>query len=137
MLSKTAWFLAATWSLAVIGGSLAICRSFRVLARNREAKHTVGKALRQRLRRLCRRFGLFVAADRARILALGVGIAVDELDDRHRRIVAVAEAGLDDAGIAARPSGVTLGEGGHQLVGENLILKPGDREAPGMQPALL
>src|SRR6201996_761360 len=38
---------------------------------------------------------------RAGILALGVDVAVDELDNRHRGVVAVAETGLDDAGVAA------------------------------------
>src|SRR5205809_7930362 len=122
MLSKTAWSLAGTWFLAVIGGSLAICRSFRVLALNREAKHTIGTALRQRPRRLGRRFFLFVAAHRAGILALGLGLAVDQLDDRHRRIVAVVVAGLDDAGIAAGPGGIALGEHRHQHVRMGRIL---------------
>ena len=50
------------------------------------------------------RFGfLALVLRRAEILALGLGIAVDQLDHRHRRGVAVAEAGLDDAAIAARP----------------------------------
>ncbi len=39
--------------------------------------------------------------DRAGILALGLFVAVDELDHRHRRVVAVAEAGLDDAQVTA------------------------------------
>src|SRR4051812_35051440 len=38
---------------------------------------------------------------RTGVETLGIDVAVDELDDRHRRIVAVTEAGLDDAGIAA------------------------------------
>src|SRR5882757_4244669 len=38
---------------------------------------------------------------RARIQPLGVDVAVDEFDHRHRRIVAIAEAGLDDAGVTA------------------------------------
>src|SRR6266568_985745 len=80
---------------------------------------------------LCRRFFVLgLAADRAGILAFGVGVAVDQLDDRHRRVVAVAVAGLDDAGIAAGPGGVALGEDRQQLVGEHLILQPGDRQAP-------
>ncbi len=43
---------------------------------------------------------------RAGILALGVLVAVDELDEGHRRVVAKAEAGLQDAGVAARTRGV-------------------------------
>src|SRR5258708_31853161 len=51
-----------------------------------------------------RRFGFFgFGVDRAGILALGVGVAVDQFDDRHRRVVAVTVPGLDDAGIAALP----------------------------------
>src|SRR6476620_6246770 len=47
-----------------------------------------------------RRFrGFFL--DRAGIEALGVDVAVDEFDHGHRRVVAIAEAGLDDAGVAA------------------------------------
>src|SRR5260370_26246606 len=60
-------------------------------------------------------FGL--GAGRAGILALGVGIAVDQLDDRHRRIVAVAEPGLDDPGVSAAPAGITLRQRGRQLRG--------------------
>src|SRR6266851_5008587 len=87
---------------------------------------------------LCCLFLVFsLAGERAGILAFGFGIAVDQLDDRHRRIVAVAIAGLDDARIAAGPGGVTLGENRQQLVGERLILQPGDRQPPGMQPAAL
>src|SRR6266536_6603289 len=47
---------------------------------------------------LCR-FG-FLFLHRTRILALGVDVAVDELDHGHRGVVAVAEARLDDAGVA-------------------------------------
>src|SRR5713101_2028314 len=87
---------------------------------------------------LCCLFLVFsLAGERAGILAFGFGIAVDQLDDRHRRIVAVAIAGLDDARIAAGPGGVTLGENRQQLVGERLILQLGDRQPPGMQPAAL
>src|SRR3546814_18516959 len=38
---------------------------------------------------------------RAGVLALGCGIAVDQLDDRHPRHVAVAEAGLQHPAVAA------------------------------------
>ena len=41
------------------------------------------------------------SAGRAGILALGIGVAVDQLDDGHRRHVAIAEAGLEHAGVAA------------------------------------
>src|SRR5262249_1435773 len=48
--------------------------------------------------------------DRARILALGLGVAVDQLDDAHRRHVAVTEPGLEDARVAALAFLVTLGQ---------------------------
>jgi hypothetical protein len=37
----------------------------------------------------------------ARFGALGVDVAVDQLDHRQRGVVAMAEAGLEDAGVAA------------------------------------
>src|SRR5438309_906642 len=37
---------------------------------------------------------------RTGVLALGIDVAIDELDHGHRGVVAVAEAGLDDAGVA-------------------------------------
>src|SRR6266496_2399358 len=53
------------------------------------------------IRESLRRFGVGLLLHRAGILALGVDVAVDEFDHGHRRVVAVAEAGLDDAGVAA------------------------------------
>src|SRR5690606_7651333 len=55
-------------------------------------------------------------------LALGLGVAVDQLDDRHGRGVAVAEARLDDAGIAARPVLVPLGQRREELA-HGLLLR--------------
>src|ERR1700719_1807285 len=66
-----------------------------------------------------RRFrGLFL--HRAGIEALGIDVAVDEFDHGHRRVVAVAEAGLDDAGVAALPVLVTGRQRVEQLL--DLIL---------------
>src|SRR3546814_2739183 len=45
--------------------------------------------------------GVFVFLDGARILTLGVGVAVDEFDDRHRRGVVGTDAGLQHADVAA------------------------------------
>src|SRR6202040_513003 len=46
--------------------------------------------------------GLFgMRLNGTRILAFGLDVAIDELDHRDRRGIAVAEAGLHDAGIAA------------------------------------
>src|SRR4051794_14510693 len=70
-------------------------------------------------RKNLRRFGgLFLG--RAGVLALGVHIAVDEFDHRHRRIVAVTEASLDDTGIAALAVLVARGQRIEQLA--DLIL---------------
>ncbi len=61
--------------------------------------HGNGSAGPRRIRRrpetsgpdLGRRFGLFFAGARSGIDALGGRVAIHQLDDRHRRIVAVAE----------------------------------------------
>src|SRR5579862_4798725 len=74
-------------------------------------------------------FRFVVLWTRAGILAFGGFVALDQFDDGHRRVVAVAEAGLDDAGIAARAAGVALGERRQQLVGELGVLQAGDRLA--------
>src|SRR3569623_1429210 len=67
-----------------------------------------------------RRSGRFVEVlvvhHRARILALGADVAVDELDDRHRRGVRGADTGLDDAGIATLAVGVARGQHVVQLL---------------------
>ena len=61
-------------------------------------------------------FGFVVAAlNRAAVEALGVDVAVDELDHRQRGVVAVAEAGLQDADIAALTVLVARAEDGEQL----------------------
>ena len=59
----------------------------------------------------------------AGILALGIDVAVDELDDRHRRRVAVAEAGLQDARIAAVAVRIALGEHVEELLDDGLVLE--------------
>ena len=48
--------------------------------------------------------GFFIVHDleRAAVLALGRNVAIDELDESQRGGVAVAEAGLQNAGIATR-----------------------------------
>src|ERR1700733_957239 len=50
------------------------------------------------------------------IQALGIDVAIDEFDHGHRRVVAVAEAGLDDAGIAAMTVLVAGRQNGEQLL---------------------
>jgi hypothetical protein len=42
-----------------------------------------------------------VAADRARVLAHGLDLAIEEFEHRHRGVVAVAKSSLHGAGIAA------------------------------------
>src|SRR5215470_1858650 len=84
------------------------------------------------------RLGLFLfGRARARILAFGFGVAVDQFDHRHRGIITVAVAGLDDAGIAARPVRVTLCQGRHQLVCKHRVLQRGDRPAAVGETAML
>src|SRR5581483_3277940 len=80
-------------------------------------------------------FGLVLARglDRTRVLALGLDIALDELDQRHCRGVAVAEARLDDAGVAALPLLVALGEHGEELLDQLGVLQARERLAPRVQ----
>src|SRR5215472_705360 len=68
-------------------------------------------------------FALFVGRGWAGIFALCLRVAVDELDDRHRSVVAVAITGLDDAGVAAAAVGITVRQGRHQLHGDLLTLR--------------
>src|SRR5712675_646584 len=78
------------------------------------------------------RFGLSpLALDSswAGIFALGLGIAVDQFDQCHRSIVAVAVPRLDDAGVTAGPGRIALRQGRHQLVGQTRVLQRGDRPA--------
>src|SRR3954468_17511603 len=65
----------------------------------------------------------------AAVLALGGGVALDELDHRHRRHVAEAEAGLEDAQIAAAAARVARAERGEQLVGDIGVAQEADRLA--------
>ena len=72
----------------------------------------------------------------SRIQALGFRVAIDQLDHRHRRRVAVAEPRPQQPGIAARPAGVALRQGGEQLVREpGVAAESGDRLPPGVQIA--
>src|SRR5687767_3503994 len=83
--------------------------------------------------------GLFelLALDRARILTLGRNIAIDELDDRDRRGVGRANAGLNDAGVAAVAIGVAGGEYVEQLLELGLVQQPRLGEPAIGEPALL
>src|SRR4029079_8172533 len=53
---------------------------------------------------------------RTGILTLGLGIAIHELDEGHRRVVAMPKAGLQHAGIAARAIGVAWANHLEQLL---------------------
>src|SRR5688572_5584275 len=66
---------------------------------------------------------------RAGILSFGCNIAVDELDHRHRRIVAVAEAGLEDPHVAAGATLVAGAQHVDQLGRCRLVAGLGDQQA--------
>src|ERR1700759_4618018 len=74
---------------------------------------------------------------RAGILALGIDVAIDELDHRHRGVVAVAEAGLDDSGVTAVTVRITLRQHVEQLLDLIDIADFGDGLAAHGEPALL
>src|SRR5215813_10050556 len=74
---------------------------------------------------------------RTGILALGVDIAVDELDHCHRRVVAIAEAGLDDAGIATLAVLVAGRQRVEQLLGHLDVAHLTDRLTAHRKAALL
>ena len=57
-------------------------------------------------------FVLVVDHDRTAVLALGRGVALDELDHRHRGGVAEAEARLQHAQCSRRCAGCSAGERG-------------------------
>src|SRR4051812_19715000 len=73
----------------------------------------------------------------AGVQALGVDVAVDELDHRDRRVVAIAEAGLDDAGVAALAVLVADGQRIEQLADLILIAHLADRLPSHRKPPLL
>src|SRR5688572_22723817 len=78
-----------------------------------------------------------LADHRAAVLALGVEVAVDQLDDAHRRGVAGAQAGLDDTGIAAVAVGVALRQHVEQLDQLGVVEQPRMGEAAIGEAALL
>src|SRR5579863_5748085 len=82
-------------------------------------------------------FGLAGADHRARILALCGDVAIDQLYDRHRGGIAVAETGLEDAAIAAGARLVALGQRRHHLVGDLGVLQGGQDLTPRVQAAAL
>ena len=71
------------------------------------------------------------------IEALGGLVAIDELDHRHRRVVAVAEAGLEHAGIAAVALLVAGAQHVEQLLDHGDVAHLRDRLAAGVQVAAL
>src|SRR5690606_22597997 len=75
--------------------------------------------------------------DRTGALALGGDVAVDEFDDRHRRVVAVAEAGLQHADVAAVPVGVARAEDREQLADHLDVAQAADGDAAAVQVAAL
>src|SRR5690606_11372156 len=86
---------------------------------------------------LCR-FGFVVLGEgRAGILALGIDVAIDEFDHGQRGIVAIAEAGLEDAQVAAIALLVARAENGEELGHLSLVANLRDGLATGMQVAAL
>src|SRR5947209_19807680 len=80
---------------------------------------------------------LFLALHRAGILPPRIDIAVDEFDDTERRVVAVTEARLQDAGIAAVALFVARPEHVEELFDQRDIAHLRDRLAARMQVAAL
>mgnify|MGYP007112926935 CR=1 FL=1 len=66
-----------------------------------------------------------------------IDVAIDELDHSHRRVIAVAEAGLDDAGVAALTILVTRGENVEQFLDLIEVAQFADRLTAQRQSALL
>src|SRR5262249_23666461 len=74
---------------------------------------------------------------RTRILAPWRLVALDDLDHRGRRVVAVAEPGLHDAQIAAVALLVARADHLEQLLDHRHVADLGDRLAPSVQVAAL
>src|SRR5688572_10644950 len=83
------------------------------------------------------RFLEFLALDRTRILALGAHITIDQLDDRDRGGVGGAQAGLDDAGVAAVAARVARRQHVEQLDQLGVVEQAGVRQAAVREAALL
>src|SRR2546430_13629390 len=81
--------------------------------------------------------GSFGLHGRTRILAALVGIAVDELDNCHRRRIAIAEARFEHAGVAALAIAIARTQDVEQLLHLSLIPDLGNRLAAGVEAALL
>src|SRR5581483_7728786 len=96
-----------------------------------------GAAFEIRHRRGLRRLGFRLLLRRPGVLAFGVDVAIDELDHRHRCVVAIAETGLDDAGVAAVAVLVAGRQHVEQLLDLIEVAHLADRLAAHRQPALL
>src|SRR5690606_5808727 len=75
--------------------------------------------------------------DRTGVLALGGHVAIDELDDGHRGVVAVTEARLHDADVAAVTLGVTRSQRVEQLADLRHVANGADGLTTSVQVALL
>src|SRR6202040_1364831 len=95
-----------------------------------------GAAFKLDLAKALRRLG-FLFLHRAGILALGIDVAVDEFDHGHRRVVAVAEAGLDEAGVAALAVLVAGRQRVEELADLFLVTHLADRLTAHREAALL
>src|SRR4051812_43698959 len=74
---------------------------------------------------------------RAGVLAARIDVAVDELDDAHRRAVAMAVASLEHARVSAAARGVAWAEHVKQLFHHWRIAQLGERLTARMQIATL
>src|SRR5690606_34744548 len=68
---------------------------------------------------------------------LGRSVAIDELDDRHRGVVAVTEARLHDAQVPAVALRITRRDGLEQALDDALVADLGDNLTASMQVAAL
>ena len=71
---------------------------------------------------------------RAGVQSLSFGIAIDQLDQRHRCRIAVAKASPQNSRVAPGPIDVAISERGKKLVCElGITTESGNRLPPGMQ----
>jgi len=88
---------------------------------------------RRRSRRRGRLFLGLLLLHRTGILAFSLDIAVDKLDHRLGGVVAVAEARLHDAGIAAIAALVARADDVEEFFNLGNVANFGDRLTPGVQ----
>src|SRR5690606_5497029 len=116
-------------------------RSRRLLQTRRRIKKAARRlpllVRSRRRRRLRRLFLLVLVLHGSGVDTLRVRIAIHQLDHRHRRGIAIAEAGPQDPGIAARPVRIALRQGGEQLAYHRIVVQLRRHLPPRMQVAPL